>query len=164
MALHVTSVLLFRRGPTPQCPVTRLPQLIEDPTICFTTSSLWVCLRASYNVSLLSRHSSCLLLCPLMLLSPVLSFPRHSCCLAPRSFIPLLQSRLFCPLFSIINPLWLWHLLCRNGTTGHPSTGGSQLLPGPTIAVGPFLRLLVVPYGYMPVPISVLQCSDSFHL
>jgi hypothetical protein len=36
---------------------------------------------------------------------------------------------------------------CRNGTAGHPSVDGGQLRPGPTIALGPFLQLSVVPYG-----------------
>jgi hypothetical protein len=36
---------------------------------------------------------------------------------------------------------------CRNGTAGQPSSGSGQLLPGPTIALGPFLRLSAAPYG-----------------
>jgi hypothetical protein len=36
---------------------------------------------------------------------------------------------------------------CRNSTVGHPSAGSSQLLLGPTIALGLFLRLLAVPYS-----------------
>jgi hypothetical protein len=30
---------------------------------------------------------------------------------------------------------------CRIGKVSHPSAGSSQLLPGPAIALGPFLRL-----------------------
>jgi hypothetical protein len=52
---------------------------------------------------------------------------------------------------------------CRNSTVGHPSEDGSQLLLEPTIALGLFLRLSAAAYSYMPVPILVLQCSDSFH-
>jgi hypothetical protein len=37
---------------------------------------------------------------------------------------------------------------CRNGAAGHMSEGGgSKLLPGLTIALGPFLRLSAAPYG-----------------
>jgi hypothetical protein len=49
---------------------------------------------------------------------------------------------------------------CRNSTTGHPHAGGDQILPGPTIALGLFPQLSAAPYG----KISVLQCSDIFHL
>jgi hypothetical protein len=52
---------------------------------------------------------------------------------------------------------------CRDGTAGHPSTGGRQLLPGRTISLGPSLRLSASPYGQMLVPISVLQSFDHFH-
>jgi hypothetical protein len=33
-----------------------------------------------------------------------------------------------------------WH-------AGHPSAGGGQHLPGPAIALGPFLRLSAAPYS-----------------
>jgi hypothetical protein len=36
---------------------------------------------------------------------------------------------------------------CRNVTAGHPSTGGGQLLPGPSNALGRFFRLSAEPYG-----------------
>jgi hypothetical protein len=52
---------------------------------------------------------------------------------------------------------------CRNGTAGQPSAGDGQLLLGPIIALGPFLRPFEMPYGHMPVSISVLQCSDCLH-
>jgi hypothetical protein len=52
---------------------------------------------------------------------------------------------------------------CRNGTAGHPSAGSSQLLPEPTTALGPFLPLTTVPYGYIPFPTPLLQCSHRFH-
>jgi hypothetical protein len=34
---------------------------------------------------------------------------------------------------------------------------------GPTIALGPFLRLSAVPYSQMPVLMSALQSSDRLH-
>jgi hypothetical protein len=52
---------------------------------------------------------------------------------------------------------------CRNGTAGHSSVGEGKSLLGPTIAMGPFPQLSVAPYGQMPVPIQLLQCSKSFH-
>jgi hypothetical protein len=51
----------------------------------------------------------------------------------------------------------------RNGTADQPSWASGQILPEPTIALDPFLRLSAAPCGWMPVPISILQCSDSFH-
>jgi hypothetical protein len=39
----------------------------------------------------------------------------------------------------------------------------TQLLPGPTISLGPFLQLSAAPYDQTPVTISVLQYSDGFH-
>jgi hypothetical protein len=35
---------------------------------------------------------------------------------------------------------------CTNGTAGQSSSGSGQLLPGPTIALGPFFRLTAAPY------------------
>jgi hypothetical protein len=52
--------------------------LMEVPTAHFTTSNWKVYLLASNNVFTLPRHSSCLLLRPLILLL-VVSFLRHSC-------------------------------------------------------------------------------------
>jgi hypothetical protein len=74
---------------------------------------------------------------------------------------PLLK----CPSFrgSTYNIILVWSLTttsfaqCKNGMAGH------QLLPEPTIALGPVLWLLEAPCGYMPVPILILQCSDRFH-
>jgi hypothetical protein len=52
---------------------------------------------------------------------------------------------------------------CHSCTAGHPSAVGGQLLPGPTITLGPFLQLSVAPYGQTQVSVLLLQCSDSFH-
>jgi hypothetical protein len=38
-------------------------------------------------------------------------------------------------------------MLCRNGTVSPPTSDSAQLLPGPTISVGPFVRMSVAPYG-----------------
>jgi hypothetical protein len=85
----------------------------------------------------------------LKILPDVLSFPRRSCSCMSQSLIPLLSSwriqRLFpniCPFEVLLATLFLVHflmtvslMLCRNGMAGHPSEGGSQLLPGPTTAM-----------------------------
>jgi hypothetical protein len=86
--------------------------LMEVLTVFFANSNLWVCPLASYNVSLLPRHGSHLLLHPLMLLPVILSFLRCSCHLALRFLMPLLHSGLFHRLFSDISPLWPCPLHC----------------------------------------------------
>jgi hypothetical protein len=40
---------------------------------------------------------------------------------------------------------------------------GGQILPGPINALGPLFRLTSWPYGWMPILIPLLQCSESFH-
>jgi hypothetical protein len=70
--LCAVSFFPFQRGLTlPQCPVTHFCILTRNLTVCFTISCMRVCPHASYNVSVLLRCSSCLLLCPLMSLPVV---------------------------------------------------------------------------------------------
>jgi hypothetical protein len=38
-------------------------------------------------------------------------------------------------------------MLYHSCTAGHPSVGGGQLLPGPTLALGLFFRLFMAPYS-----------------
>jgi hypothetical protein len=45
-----------------------------------------------------------------------------------------------------------------------PFSRSSQILPGPTIALGPFLRPSAAPYGQTPVPKPILQSSGNVHL
>jgi hypothetical protein len=77
---------------------------MEVLNFCFATSNSRVCPKASYNVFTLPRHSSCLLLCPLMLLPVVLSFLRCNCWIAPWSRVPLLHSSCAQCLFLNIRP------------------------------------------------------------
>jgi hypothetical protein len=49
-----------------------------------------------------------------------------------------------------------------NGAAGQPSTDDGQILPGPTIALGPFLRPSAARYGQTPVPTSVKR-PNSLH-
>jgi hypothetical protein len=67
---------------------------VEDLTIRFSISSPMVFLK---------------------ILSGVLSFLRHSCCIVPWSFIPLWHSSPFHHLFSTVSPLWPCPL-CHAGT------------------------------------------------
>jgi hypothetical protein len=48
---------------------------------------------------------------------------------------------------------------CRDGAAGKPPAEGSKLLPGPTIFLGPFLPLSVVPHSQTLLASSVLSCS-----
>jgi hypothetical protein len=52
---------------------------------------------------------------------------------------------------------------CHSCTAGHLSADEGQFPSWPTIAVGLFLQLPAAPYGQMPAPVLLLQCSDSFH-
>jgi hypothetical protein len=112
-------------------------------------------------------------------------FFRHSCSSKSQSLIPLLLfwqvHCLECPSFrgsccNIVPGLTVPSSLFKSRScmstsltpfhsckADHPSAGGGQLIPRPTIALGPFLQLSVAPYSYMPVPIPLLYCSDSFH-
>jgi hypothetical protein len=154
-AVLLTSLLSFRRGPTPpQYPVT-FCNPVEDLTVRFSISSSTVFLK---------------------ILSNILFFLRCSCNLAPRSFSPLLHSvHVYC-LLSSIHPLgsplatsslpgsWWQCPSCNAGMAQRvihlramPNFFWDMQLPSP------FLQLLAAPYGQKLVPISVLQCSDSFH-
>jgi hypothetical protein len=151
--------------------------LMEVPTVCFVNSNSRVCPWAPCNVLTLPRCKFCLLLCPLGLLLVVASFLRCSCLITPWSLIPLLNSSCARRLFLNVHSRWVlgtvlplscpWQpcaLHCANpGMEGHPFAGGSHLLPRPTISLGLFLWLTTAPYSKMPVPILLLQCSDSFH-
>lgn len=113
---------------------------METPTTRFTTSSLKVCLTVLLKAHLFPGRSSLALgfLC--------------RCCIPGPSIVPSRPSVLY---YCAFTP-------CRNGTAGQPSSSRGQLLPGHTIALDPFLRLSVTPYCLVSVPISVLQCYDSF--
>jgi hypothetical protein len=52
----------------------------------------------------------------------------------------------------------------RNGVAFHLCSDGSLFLPGTTMALGPFRRLLATPYRQTPVPMSVLQYLKSPHI
>jgi hypothetical protein len=71
--------------------VSRLPTLRVFP-------------RVSYNILLLPRRSSCLLLRPLMLLQNVVSFLTPSCKIVPRSLMSLLYSGCARLLFPNVRP------------------------------------------------------------
>jgi hypothetical protein len=134
--------------------------LMDVLTVCFANSNPWVCLQASYNVSLFSRRGSCLPLRLLMPLPVVLTFLRCSCRLKPRPFIPLLHcgcTRCFfpnvCPSGAPLAALsWpcFWQLVPYVVQEWHgrlSPTGRDQLLPGLSIALGPLLLQSAVPYG-----------------
>jgi hypothetical protein len=101
--LHTVQSLIFR-------------SLMDILTICFATSSSIVFLKILPNVVLLPRCGFCLLLCPLMLLSVVLSFLRCSCCLEPRFPIPVMPSgfawHLFLNVYLFKVPLATLSLVC----------------------------------------------------
>jgi hypothetical protein len=144
--------------------------LMEVPTARFTTSNSRVCPRVSYNIFWLPKHSSCISLRPLTPLLLVLSFLRLNCCLEDWFLIPVMlfgcARRLFpnvrpfeAPLatLSMVRkfPSFLFDrpscmtaslTLCHSCRSGHPIADGGQLLPRPTIALGPFLRFSAAPY------------------
>jgi hypothetical protein len=121
----LTSLVLEGAENPPQCAVTsRNPMGIL--TTRFTTSSLKVCLMVLFihKVALLG-------------LSIIYSF-MHSICVQH--------------LFLNVRPLGAPHTTmslaqCRNSMAGQPSSGSNQLVPRPTITLGPFLRLSVAPDG-----------------
>jgi hypothetical protein len=94
-------------------------------------------------------------------LPDILSFLRCSCSFKSWSLHSLCVRYLLLNVHPLGAPLATLSLTtmslvrCRNGTVGHPSVGGSQLLPGPTITLGLFLWLLVAPYCKMPIPIPI---------
>jgi hypothetical protein len=161
----VSSLLSFRRRLTPpKCPVIHCPSSNGSPECLLCDLQLMVFLK---------------------ILPDILSFLRRSCSSKSRSLIPLLLSWqvrcLECPSFRgsfckiVPGPIVPSSLFdsrsCMSASlapfhfckAGHPSAGGGQLLPGPTSVLSPFLQLSVAPYSYMPVPIPLLYCSDSFH-
>jgi hypothetical protein len=84
--LCVLSLLSFWRGQTPpQYPDTHFPQSNGNTDYLFVISNPKLSLKVSLTFSLLSSHSCCLLLHPLMPLPAVLSFLRCSCCLTAQS-------------------------------------------------------------------------------
>jgi hypothetical protein len=150
------SLLSFRRKLTPpQCPVTHFPQ---------PDGELDCSLRDLQSESLPDGLVECPLAsctwlppCASVLYSLV-AFRAHPSSLESPSFMG--SSWNIVPAWSLTTATLA---RCRNSTAGHPSAGGGQYLSGPTIALGPFLQLSEAPYRLMAVPISLLQCSDSFH-
>jgi hypothetical protein len=126
----------------PQCPDTHF----SNPGYSLCDLQPRVPLKVSLTFTVLSSCSCCLLLHPVKPLPVVLSFLRCSCWIVPRPLISLMPSSFaWCLpkhspfLGSSCNIVPAWSLVrCRNGMMGHPSAGGSQLLPGPTIAPGLF--------------------------
>jgi hypothetical protein len=144
---------LFRRAPTPpQCPVTCFSQPTGNPDCSLHDLSL----RVSLTFPVLSSHSCCLLLRPLVPLTIALSFLRRSCPLTSRSLMPLLHSSCARRLLPNVRPSTALALplktasltRCHSCTACHPSAGGGgQLLPGPNFPLGPFLLLFTMTYG-----------------
>jgi hypothetical protein len=89
----------------------------------------------------------------LTILPVVPSLLTRSCRLAPQSFIPLLHS-IVSSRPSVLYDRVSYAVNKRNG--GSPVCGRRPTFLGPTIALGLFLRLSAVPYGYILVPIWVL--------
>jgi hypothetical protein len=113
--LHNVLTLIFR-------------SLMEGvPTVCFAISRSTVFLKVLLSALLLPRRNRSIT--PLFLM-PLL----HSCC--AQRLLPSVSYLGTPPSWSLTN---LSLARCRNGTEGHPSEGGAQILPGLTIALGPNL-------------------------
>jgi hypothetical protein len=102
---------------------------MEVPTVCFAISSSTVCLNFLLSALMLPRRNRSFR--PLFLM-PLLHFG------CPQRLFPSVSSLGASPAWSLTT---LSLARCRNGTAGLRSAGGSQLLPEPTIALGPILQL-----------------------
>jgi hypothetical protein len=153
-AVHLTSLLSFRMSRqlnNSQSLTFRSP--IENPTVHSSISSSTVFLKDFPNF---------------------LCFFRRSCSLASRSFIRLLHSRFVRPYRgSSCNTVPAPVLADRvPWAVQEPSSGSDQLLLGPTIALGLFLRLSVTPLpgleSVIPTvslrvtPLDSSECAATF--
>jgi hypothetical protein len=108
---------------------------LEIPTARFTSSSPSFSLKVLLRAVLLPRRNRYM----------ELSFFRGSCRIPPCSLMPLSHFGFARRLLPNVRP---FEIPCAIPLMhGGSSAGGSRLLPGPTIALGPFLWLLASPYG-----------------
>jgi hypothetical protein len=140
VVLLLMSILSFWRETTPpRCPFTHFPYPDANSKYLLHDLQSDSLLMISLNVLLLPRNSCCLRprpLCPCLCL-----------CHARHLFSNIVLQELCvkqCPCL-ILDVVSLAQ--CRNGTVGQLSSASSQLLPGPTIAMGLFLSLSAVPCG-----------------
>jgi hypothetical protein len=107
----------------------------------------------------------------LNILPDVLLLPRRSYFCRSRSLFPLKPTGFARHLFTKVRPFWVLgralSLPCplhRTGTARRVNIlEGRPTTLGPTIALGPFLRLTAALYFYMRVPIPLILCSKRFH-
>jgi hypothetical protein len=112
--LHNVQSLIFRSS-------------IKNPAARFTTSSSMICSRASFSVSLLPRHNSCLLLCPLIPLLGVCQVPYNHVLCAVQEW----HSR------STIHGWWLSSARTHHRPGSVSSAVRCTLLPNASTHVGP---------------------------
>jgi hypothetical protein len=110
---------------------------LESPTARFTSPALG------------SPWKSCCTSSRFQDVAPIMSLGSlFHCCFSGSSNVPtslLVHSSFLGSWCNIV--LALAPTPCHSCTAGHPSAGGGQLLPGPTLALGPFRRLPAAPFS-----------------
>jgi hypothetical protein len=142
------AVVVQQRDYMPHC--STRTAISSFPSAVLVTSVIGLALlpRGSVYTVITPNNSRCSLL-------KALSLPRRGSCFMPLPFMPLLRLGRARHFFSNIRPLGFprktssfprpWRpcptARCTNDSAGHSSAGDGQIIPGPTTALGPFLRL-----------------------